>query len=903
MWLSDHILRKGIGILLLFNVLLSQQDSPVFHKTPEIAISGEPLEITISLFDDISILESTLFYRTPGQHSYREIQMRHAGLSWVGTIPGEYIDDFGIEYAIILLLSNGGTIGFPENEPFENPICVPVRSVADTGRRFRGSDQYSAEQMMDAELLILSPEPGSDNLPSNIVIAASFFHAPFVDSSSIQVLVDDKDYTTQTLITDGLINLVPESLEPGHHNISIKLKTVYGVTIKPVNWSFTVIKSGFNLKEQLIYSGDANTRSSMEYNGGSILNVSDASVKMNGSITWMGVKTNLRLSTKESDYLQPYNRFSMELLFGDYLSIKMGDYFPSINAFTINGKRIRGLGVQIRLPWVKFHSVSGTINRPVHWKGESNQGYVFNTSDLKTDTTGSYIFPLDRTGYTFKREVNAYQLFIQPIKRFSLGLHFLKATDDNTSVNRMLPDNATFVVDTLITSDNYTYQSFIQAVQQFGGTVNFPASNWKGGDPKDNVVAGFAIATLFDNNKLRFELDWNISLYNRNIWDGAMSIAELDTALDDSLDGWIGTQYDENGLILPGSLLIDTLALFNPLDYENLFTVNQYMIPLVPIDIASYSDTPIATIMNMPSTAYAIRLIGNYHINNFTIEYHQVGPEFVSLGNPYMTNNIREFTMKNRIRLMENKLILSAGYQHRDNKILKTTVDPLNTNTFSASMTLMPGADAPTLMFNIQSIGKNNEKEEINLIGSERVDLRENSRTVQTTMSLNYPFPTPTSSHNIVINFNTVKNTDNYESERLDGYLFPKTDTRSYSINMSSRFPTSLRTVFSSSITELALPTISSTGEITTKPFVWTAASFNGSYAINNTKLRVLGGINWMNSNGDINSNIFGIRMGGNYTIMENMTANLSSNFRIMNTEKTWGMNSYGVLLTIGYRF
>ncbi|NIA18795.1 MAG: hypothetical protein GWO85_01720, partial [Simkaniaceae bacterium] len=448
-----------------------------------------------------------------------------------------------------------------------------------------------------------------------------------------------------------------------------------------------------------------------------------------------------------------------------------------------------------------------------------------------------------------------------------------------------------------------------------------PTSKWVGSDPQDNVVTGFEIVSLFDQNKLRFEFDWNISLYNRNIWDGAMSLAELDTILDDTLDGLIGTEYDENGQVTPGSLMLDTTALTSPLDYEELFTVNQYMTPLIPIDIASFSDAPIASIINMPSAAFAIRLIGNYYFNNFTIEYHQVGPEFVSLGNPYMTNNVREFTMKNRIRLLDNKLILSAGYQHRDNKILKTAVDPLNTNTLSASMTLMPGADAPTIMFNFQSIGKNNEKKDIDIIGGERVDLRENSRTVQTTMSLNYPIPTATSSHNIMINLNTVNNIDNFTEERMSGYLFPKTDTKSYAVNINSRFPTSLRTVFSGSITKLDLPAISNIGEITTRPFVWTAASMNGSYAVT-AKLRVLGGFNWMNSKGDVNTNIFGIRAGGDYTIIKNMTANISSNFRAMHTAvfkddgqdnngngkvdefmESWDLNSYGLLLTLGYRF
>ncbi len=920
--LSVQLVRKWIGVLLLFAYLFGQQSLPVFHKPPDHVTAGESLEITVSMFENIPVQETTLFYRITGQHSYRETHMIHTGLSWVGTIPGEFITEEGLEYAIILLLPNGGTIGFPTDDPFDSPTHVSVTPASDTGRRFPGSDQYAAENMLETDLLILSPERNASVLPNDIVIAASFFHAPYIDSSTVRVEIDKKDYSSETIVSDGIINLVLESLEPGSHQVTIYMKTVYGVTIKPVSWSFSVLKSGFNIMEQLVYSGDMNARMSSEYSGASALNLAETTLKLNGSITWMGAKTNLRLTTKETEYYQPYNRYSLELLFGDYLSIKMGDYFPSLNAFTISGKRIRGLGVHIRLPWLKFHSISGTINRAVNWGGEENEGYIFNPQNISTDTTGVFVFPLDRTGYTFKRDVNAYQLFVQPIKRFSLGLHFLKAVDDRSSVNHIIEDHATFTVDSLLEAGSYTYNSFRSAVSQFGGTVDFPESNWNGEDPQDNLVAGFEIKTLFDDEHLRFEFDWNLSVHNRNIWDGAMSLAELDTALDDSLDGLIGTNYDENGLIEPGSMLIDTTALVNPLEYEDIFTINPNMVPLFPIDIASFSDSPVAAIVNMPASAYSIRLVGDYGINNFTVEYHQVGPEFVSLGNPFLTSNIREFTMKNRMRLLDNKLILTAGYKHKDNKILKTTVDPLNTNTLLASLTLNPGGDAPTLMFDVQSIGKNNEKTELDLIGSERVDLRENSRSVNTTMSLNYPFPTPTATHNFVINFNTIKNSDVFEQDRLPGYLFPKTDTKSYAVNVNSKFPSSLRTVVSASITELYLPTFTTTGEITKKPYTWTAVSANGTYLLQRWDLRILGGLNLMHSNGDVHTNILGFRTGCDMTIIENLTLNLSSNLRVMNTQEfkddgqdndgdgdvdefleSWDMNSYGILLTLGYRF
>ncbi|MFQ6605068.1 MAG: hypothetical protein ACE5D8_05865 [Fidelibacterota bacterium] len=913
-------------VLLLIGILevglQGQTESPLFHNPPDWVTPGVDQVITVSTFTAENARSATLFYRTRGNHSYQEIPMRSTGLSWEGTIPGHKISSDGIEYAIVILTHDSGTIGYPADSPLENPQFVPAKQIPEQGRRFPGSDQYAATQAMEAELLILAPEPGSAIPPEDIVVAASFFHAPFVDSSTIEVTIDGISYTDRTLVAGGIINTLPDYLEPGPHTVTITMSSVYGVPIEPVAWSFTTVKSGFNLEEQLLYSGEISSRSSLEYNSGTTLNYSELSGKVEVGVTWIGADAQVRLSTRESPYEQPYNRLSLSLGFGDYLSINMGDYFPSFNAFTVDGKRIRGLGVNIRLPWIKFYSVSGIINQSVQWGGKKDEGYVFYPSDIRTDTLGNYIFPLDRTGYTFERSIKAYQLKIQPIKRFSLGLHAIKAMDDRASIDRILPASATFTADTLVTPGTYTYTSFRDAVSAMGGSVDLPDSKWSGGDPEDNFVVGFEMAGIFDQNKLRIELDWNMSLYNRNIWDGALTLTELDTALDDSLDGLIGVEYDENGLVIAGGLMVDTAALINPTKYEEFFTVNQYMTPLVPLDIASFQKSPVATIVNMPSSAYALRLIGNYYFNSFSIEYYQVGPEFVSLGNPYLSSNVREFTMKNRIKLLDNKILIAVSYQHRDNKILRTQTDPLNTNTFSASMSIMPGMDAPSLMFNFQSINKDNEKTEIEKVAGTPIDLRENSTSLQTTMSLNYPITLPTSSHNIVINFNTIRSVDNFANDRRRNYLFPKTDTRAYGINMSSRFASELRTVISTSLTELELPTFNTKGEIVKKPYLWMMVALNGTYPIWGNKLRLIGGLDWMASQGDINSSLYGFKIGGDYEIIEHLVANLSANFRWLHTPvfnrdkidndqngktdeflESWELNSSGILLSLGYRF
>ena len=86
----------------------------------------------------------------------------------------------------------------------------------------------------------------------------------------------------------------------------------------------------------------------------------------------------------------------------------------------------------------------------------------------------------------------------------------------------------------------------------------------------------WGIVRYFEN----FDFDWNISLYNRNTWGGALSKTGLDTALDDSLDGFIGLQYDQAGRPIDGN--ISTIKtndiIIDPLDFKDIFIINTNLV-------------------------------------------------------------------------------------------------------------------------------------------------------------------------------------------------------------------------------------------------------------------------------------------------------------------------------------
>tara|TARA_Y100000782_G_C10136739_1_gene245278 strand:- start:212 stop:1177 length:966 start_codon:yes stop_codon:yes gene_type:complete len=321
------------------------------------------------------------------------------------------------------------------------------------------------------------------------------------------------------------------------------------------------------------------------------------------------------------------------------------------------------------------------------------------------------------------------------------------------------------------------------------------------------------------------------------------------------------------------------------------------MTPLLPIDYVSFEDHPIATIINMPSAAFSLRLKGNYSWNSFRIEYRQIGPEFTSLGNPYLTKNVREFFIQDRLALLDHKLFLTTSFKHQDNKILSSINDPLSTNTFSGSFNLMPGPGVPSIMVNVQSVNKNNFQE-IELIEAGKPDTREDSKMVNTVMSVNFPFELKGLKQNLIINVNTVKNSDELSNKRSSGYLFMKANTKGYSVNLSTQLRLGLRTLFSVTKTELIMPTDS--GD---QIFSWTGLGLTANYSMRKNTINLTGGVSFFDVG---TSRLYGGKLGGSYKILEQLNMGVSGNLQLSQnliSDNVWSWSTSSLILTAGYRF
>ena len=892
----------------------------LYHKPIQTHPSGENIIITLSTVGNVLPIEGTVYYRTSTQHHFQEIPMRFQNAEWKGIIPGEQVVAPALEYLVILWMNETDVIAFPRENPFDTPYRIIITPKERT-RQFpnRGKTLSYFDETVESNMMILSPEQGETLHRDQVVIAVSFFGVMELDPESIQIVIDEKDFTDQAEIGSGLISLVPKKLKPGNHIITVFAQNIHGMEMIPIKWNFNVVKYGLDITDKFVYDGSLSWYLSTEKVVGNVLNISEVTGKINGSLNWINTVSNFRMTTRETPYQQSYNRVSSTIKMGEYLTVFAGDFYPHLSSYLIAGRRIRGLGVSLSFPWLKLDIITGELNRAVQWRGDVNQGYTLNSMLTEVKEGGGYTYFLDRTGYTFTRKIDTYRLSLNYKSTFHFGLYFLKSADEPGSVSQRIPSEATFTVDTLatgITPGDYTFSEFQTALAAANGTLNFPSSKWSGGNPEDNLVIGFDTKTYFDQRQISAEFSWNLSLYNRNIWDGAMSRTEMDTTLDDSLDGLIGVQYDEHGLITGTPLMIDTTLILNPVAYEGIFTINPYMTPLVPFDYMSYEKHPIATIINMPSSAFHLRLNGRYPGNSFHLEYRQVGPEFVSFGNPYFTGNIREFTIGDRLTMLDHKLIINLNYKYQDNKILRSEIDPLRTYTFAFGVTLIPGQNVPSFTLNVHSINRNKDIDDF----GDGMDMREQSRTSNALFSVNLPFEIVKTKNTLTINYNTVNNTDLLSERRHPGYIFPKTDTKTISVNITNRISPTLRTIFNAFQTEIFLPT--AIGVATAIDNVkWRSMGFGIHYAMFNNKIRFMGNFSTLSSSDSAGLNFLNGKMGCEVDIWKNVRLRFAGNLQLNENHldqtdedetenepekpstSTWEMNTSGLQLSINYTF
>jgi len=708
-------------------------------------------------------------------------------------------------------------------------------------------------------VLIMSPNPGEEISGNDILIAVSFYRMNGVNPGDIKLTLDGQDITSQAFIDSDMISCLVDNLDPGEHQATL----VLGGPVRPETWSFSV-----SMKEPALeYSGRIRSGSSVDQIGDQSLNISQVMLNMKGTaFEWLKFRTNVKLTTQENLLYQPRNVYGVGFALQDFVILNLGDSNPRMSYFTMNGKRIRGLDANLKLGWFNAHFVQGEINRAV--QGASEKAYEYT---IDTDDEGMKYLSLGRSGYTFKQNVLSGRLALGRGEKFQWGLNFLKARDDTTSVNQVL-DDATIVYSPDATGSVAGLDSgAVYTIRDLGSIVQVQdGANWSGAGPKDNIVLGTDLGIYLDNKRILLEGELAFSLTNNNIWGGPLTLAAMDTLIDDSLDNKISS-FDLSGLP-------------DPADYAHILIINSNLTPLIPIDINAFGDSSTVSIdeavLSMPSLAYRGRAVVNYFGNYLAMEYSQVGPEFNSLANPYLVTNKREFSFSDKLKLLQNRLMITAGYKHQDDDILTAVENVESQNTLSLGVNALPGPGLPTMNFTYRSIDRDNGIDEIvQLTDTTFSDNRENTHTDNLMLNVSHRFELLWS-HSMNGTFVMVGKKDQFV-DRDETYVDPGISTSVFNITLSTRYRVPLKTTINmnTNSSELSI----GPGERGKQDFL--TGSLDAEYSFLNNKISARGGLNFAQGTGLVDMSWLGFKGGLRWKITRGLNLNGQGEFRAKKIE------------------
>ena len=199
-----------------------------------------------------------------------------------------------------------------------------------------------------------------------------------------------------------------------------------------------------------------------------------------------------------------------------------------------------------------------------------------------------------------------------------------------------------------------------------------------GARPEENLVLGTDFMLAYDSQNIMFTTQAAVSLNNKDISSGTLT--------DKQIDEIFGS--NSNFSVDPGDVknVRDIIG--------NFITVNQYLGPWNPQEFASLAAEAALTL--------------NYFNNNVKASYIYRGNDFQSFGQSYIRTDVKGINLVDRIRMIDNKLFLSIGYEELKDNLQKTKVATTTFQTINASVSLFPRADFPNITLGYTHNANNN---------------------------------------------------------------------------------------------------------------------------------------------------------------------------------------------------
>ncbi|MEN3038704.1 MAG: hypothetical protein ABDI07_06085 [Candidatus Kryptonium sp.] len=501
----------------LFTFISPAQTKYVLSIVPtQRGVSGEELKLRIEFTNVAEIVEAKLFYRVSGESRFNQIEIPLSRENIiVVTIPGKNVKAPLLEVFLEIMDKNREVSYFPGRSS-EEFMQIPV----------------SATEESEA-IIILSPDKGASVRLEDLIISASLIDVENFDPEKTQILFNNVDVTSLSVISPELVTFIPDNVNfqvrPGVHKATIILRDKADKVVARTSWEFKIISPVEAERRERAINYGANLE--IEVRQESVKNRGYFYVRgrgnFNSSYRFLNFNTNLYLTTEERNNIQPQHRFLIEGNLSDWVRLGFGDVYPNFSTLVLSGYRVRGFYGKLDLRYFQVEIVSGETVRKVEGsllreipidslRGTLPQNSIYDSTNRKVRI---YNYG------TYSRNLFAVKPALKFGRNFEFGFSYLVSEDDKTSI-------------------------------KFGG------------NPQRNIVFGSNLLLSFDNQRAEIRAQGALSIRNENLKAKSWTNQDIDSLFKDTPD------------------LRDNLKKYRPL-IEKFVPINQYVVPINPLGLSS----------------------------------------------------------------------------------------------------------------------------------------------------------------------------------------------------------------------------------------------------------------------------------------------------------------------------
>jgi hypothetical protein len=656
------------------------------------------------------------------------------------------------------------------------------------------------------EVRLLSPEQGETVANEDLVVAISLFYASDnVNKNGTKLFLNGTDVTAQAIFSDDVIlyspATFPRPLSLGVQFLRIELYDKSGGLYHSIesNFSLSTAAAIASLESKLRFGVNGSAEFRNEDVGTTKNSFLRGQLQASGTFKSLNFGSNIFVTNEEQSDRQPQNRF---MAYGDLdvLKVQLGDAFPKFPTNIVSGKRVRGVSGSLLLKFFNLDVAYGQTMRSVD--GIVLGDTTFKDAQGKPDTNAAKARPSN----TVLKSGTTYTLF-------SPGTF----SRDFLAVRPSFGSGENFQL-------GFTY---MHAKDQ-SGSITY------GLTPQENLVLGTDIIIAFDDQRFRIDGQASLSETNQDITHGSFS--DADYAL---ISGPTGQHQDQVDDIKKAGKIVG-----------QFITVNQYLFPLNPVG------------KGLPGIAYDGALSLNYLNNYIRAQYYQRGAAYLSFGNEYLQADIQGLSLSDRIRMFQNRVLLSVSYEKRKDNTAETKVATTTYGNVNGSLTVFPASDLPSFTIGYGVLSRSSDAK---LTDPLQQLYAADEQTSRISLQINYDFSLG-ARHNLSLGTNLSDKTDNLPASLNRG----EQKNNSYFGSLTTYFRIPLQTTisFNSNMTQssaLASPS-SSLAVIPLQDFKLTAFSINAQYRLLEDKLRLASTVS--SSTGDLKRTL--AQLGADYSITNN---------------------------------